>query len=146
MGKINELSNQKRQMVVDLQKSGNGSKKCISGLNKPLTTVRAIIKKFQTFGRLAWKRTQVHVVLTHSEEDGEGGKEPPKVPPQFKTFVASEGHNVSKSTIRHHLHTNRLCGMVAQRKPSLRSNQQIQAFGICRMSLELSLEHCALVI
>ena len=29
--------------------------------------------------KLARKRTQVHVVHMHSEEDGEGGKEEPKV-------------------------------------------------------------------
>ena len=51
-------------------------------LNIPLTTVRAIIKKLSNIWnscKLARKRTrQVHVVPTHSEEDGEGGKEEPK--------------------------------------------------------------------
>ena len=68
-------------MVVDLHKSGNGYKKIHKQLNIPLTIVRAIIKKFTNIWnscKLARKRTQVHVVLTHSEEDGEGGKEEPK--------------------------------------------------------------------
>ena len=56
-----------------------GTKKIHKQLNIPLTTVRAIIKKFANIWKLlARKRTQVHVVPTHSEEDGEGGKEEPK--------------------------------------------------------------------
>ncbi|MBN3310347.1 NECA1 protein, partial [Amia calva] len=50
MKKTKELSVQKRQMVVDLHKSGNGYKKIHKLLNLPLSTVRAIINKFKRYG------------------------------------------------------------------------------------------------
>ena len=41
---------EKRQMVIDLHKCGNGYKKICIQLNIPLSTVRAIIKKFKRYG------------------------------------------------------------------------------------------------
>ena len=48
--KTKELAVQKRQMVIDIQKCGNGYKKMSKQLNIPLSTVRAIIKKFKRYG------------------------------------------------------------------------------------------------
>ena len=79
MGNLKELSNQKRQMVVDLHESRNGYKK--KRLNIPLTTVRATIKNASNIRngcKLARKRMRGNVVPTHREEGGEGGKEEPK--------------------------------------------------------------------
>jgi transposase len=50
MKKTKELAVQKGQMVVDLHKSGNGYKKIHKRLNIPLSTVRAIIRKFKRYG------------------------------------------------------------------------------------------------
>ena len=122
MGKVKELSNQKSQMVVDLHKSGNGYKKTHKRLNIPLTTMKAM--RWNSC-KLARKRMQVHVVPTQSEEDHEGGKGEPK-DRNSTTLVVSWGHKVSKSTIRHHLHTNRLFGRVAQRKPLLRATNKFK--------------------
>ena len=70
----------------------------------------------------------MHVVPTHSEEDGEGGKEVNQrtTVQELQTLVVSLGHKVSKSTIRRHLHTNRLFGRVAQTKPLLRETNKFK--------------------
>ena len=36
---------------------------------------------------------------------------------ELQAVVAAWGHQVSKSTVRHHLHNHRLFGRVARRKP-----------------------------
>lgn len=53
MGKGKELTNEKRQMIVDFQKSGNGYKKTTEKPNIPLTTIRGTIKMFKTTGKFA---------------------------------------------------------------------------------------------
>ena len=70
----------------------------------PLTTVRAMIKKFQTTGTVVnfpGRRHKCNVVPTHSEEDGEGGKEEPKriTDQERQTLVKSWGHKFSKLTL-----------------------------------------------
>ena len=64
----------------------------------------------------------------HSEEDAEGGKEEPKDhssrTADFSCVLGS--HKFSKSPIRHDLHTNRLFGRVARRKPLLRATNKFK--------------------
>ena len=138
MGKVKELSYQKRQMVADLHKSGNGYKKMQKWLNILLTTFMAIIKKLQTSGTVANLPGRGCKCMlsprTVRKMVKEAKKNPRTTVQELQTLVGSWGHKVPKSTIRHHLHTNRLFGRVAQRKPLLRGNQQNQAFWPCTLS------------
>ena len=56
----------------------------------------------------------------------EAKKNPRTTVQELQTLVASWGHKVSKSTIRRHLHTNRLFGRVARRKPLLRATNKFK--------------------
>ena len=53
-------------------------------------------------------------------------KKPSSTVQELQTSVASWGHKVSKSTIRHHLHTYRFFGRVARRKPLLRATNKFK--------------------
>ena len=50
MGKTKEHSVEVRQKVVELQKSGKGYKKISKQLKIPISTIRAIVKKFKATG------------------------------------------------------------------------------------------------
>ena len=50
MRKTRENSNDVRQRVVELLKSGNGYKKIAKQLKMPTSTIRSIIKKLKTTG------------------------------------------------------------------------------------------------
>jgi hypothetical protein len=78
MKKTKELAVQKRQMVVDLHKSGNVYKKIHKRLNIPLSTVRAIIKKCKRYGIVENLKTQMHFATQDREEDGERSNKIPK--------------------------------------------------------------------
>ena len=99
-------------------------------LETPLTTVRAIIKKFQTSGTVANLPGRGHKCIlsprTVRKMVREAKKNSRTTVQELQTLVASWGHKVSKSTIRRHLHTNRLFGRVAQRRPLLRATNKFK--------------------
>ena len=110
-------------MVVDLHKCGNGYKKICKRLNIPLSTVRAIIKKFKrywTLENLMGRGRNCILpprILRRMVRDAT--KSPRITVKELQALVASWGHQVSKSTIRRHLHNHSLIGRVARRKPFL---------------------------
>ena len=128
MGKGKELTNEKRQMVVDLHKSGNGYKTIAKKLNLPVTTIRAIIKKFKTTGTVVnlpgRGRKCILPPRTVRQMVRETKGNPRATVGELQNLAASWGHQVSKSTIRHHHHANRLFGRVARKKAFIESNQQ----------------------
>ena len=107
-------------MVVDLHKSGNGYKTIAKKLNIPLTTIRAIIKKFKTTGTVVnlpgRGRKCILPPRTVRQMVREAKGNPRATVGELQNLVASWGHQVSKSTIRRHLHGNRLYGRVARKK------------------------------
>ena len=123
MKKTKELAVQKRQMIVDLHKYGNGYKKIGKQCNIPLSTVRAIIKKFKrygTFENLMGRGCNCILpprILRRMVR--EATKSPRITLKELQALVVSWGHQVLKSTIRHHLHNHSLIGRVARRKPFL---------------------------
>lgn len=123
MKKTKELAVQKRQMVVDLHKCGNGYKKIHKRLNIPLSTVRAIIKKFKRYGTvenlMGRGRNCILPPRILRRMVREATKSPRITVKELQALVASWGHQVSKSTIRRHLHNHSLIGRVARRKPFL---------------------------
>ena len=102
-------------MVVDLHKCGNGYKKISKRLNIPLSTVRAIIKKFKRYGTIENLMGRGHNCILPPRTT----KSPRITVKELQALVASWGHQVSKSTIRRHLHNHSLIGRVARRKPFL---------------------------
>uniref|UniRef100_A0AAZ3S797 Transposase Tc1-like domain-containing protein n=1 Tax=Oncorhynchus tshawytscha TaxID=74940 RepID=A0AAZ3S797_ONCTS len=119
MKKTKELTVQKRQTVVDLHKPGNGYKR----LNIPLSTVRAIIRKFKRYGTVENLMGRGGKCILPPRIGRrmvrEATKSPRTTVKELQAFVASWGHQVSKCTIRRHLHIHRLFGRVARRKPFL---------------------------
>ena len=119
-------------------------------LNIPLTTVRAIIKKLQTYGTVAnlpgrgRKCMSPHTVRKMARE---AKKNPRATVQELQTLVVSWGNKVLKSTIRCHLLTNRLFGRVAQRKPLLRPTNNFKWLERCKqLDTFLSLEHFKLLL
>ena len=110
--------------------SGNGYKKIHKRLKISLTTVRAIIQKFQTPGTVANLPGRGHKCMlsprTVRKTVREAKKKPRTTVQELQTLVVSWGHKGSKSTIRPHLHTNRLFGRVARRKPLLRATNKFK--------------------
>lgn len=56
-----------------------------------------------------WKRTQVYFAPMYNEDDGYL-----IMVGDLQKMAACWGHELSKSTIRHHLHTNKLFGRHAK--------------------------------
>ena len=52
MGKTKEYSCDVRQKIVEFHKMGSGYKKIAQALKMPISTIRAIIKKFQLTGNV----------------------------------------------------------------------------------------------
>ena len=81
-----------------------GTKKIHKWLNVPLTTVRAIIKKFQTFGTVANLpgRGRKYMLSPRTVRNmvREAKKNPRTTVQELQAFVVSCGHKVSKSNIR----------------------------------------------
>ena len=118
MKKTKELVGQKRQMVIDLHKCGNGYKKISKSLNIPLSTVRAIqFKRYGTVEKLMGRGCNCVLpprILRRMMR--EATKSSRITVNDLQVLVASWGHQVSKSTIRCHLHNHSLIGRVARRK------------------------------
>ena len=114
-------------MDVDLHKCGNGKrlngKNICKRLNIPLSTVGAIIKKFKRYGTvvnlMGRGRNCILPPRILRRMVREATKSPRITVKELQALVASWGHQVSKSTIRRHLHNHSLIGRVARRTPFL---------------------------
>ena len=96
-------------MVVDHHKCCNGDKKICKRLNIPLSTVRAIIKKFKRYGtvkNLMGSGRNYICTLILRRMVREATKSPSITVKELQALVASWGHQVSKSTIRHYFHNH----------------------------------------
>ncbi len=59
-----------KNKIVEHPKIESGCKKRAKALKIPISTIRVIIKRFQsTKDKSAWKRTCVYIVLMHAEEE-----------------------------------------------------------------------------
>ena len=80
----------------------------------------------------------MHVVLTHSEENGEGDKEEPKDhssrTADLSCVLGSQNFKINHKTPPPYQQA--LC-KGCTKKALTESNQQIKALGVCQMSLEL---------
>src|SRR4029434_2944205 len=143
MGKTKEHSVEVRQKVVELQKSRKGYKKISKQLKIPISTIRAIVKKFKVTGDVRNQpgrgpvckltpRTMRRMVRV--------AKESPRITAgELQRLVESWGQKVSKTTIRRHLHHHKLFGRVARKKASAVNQQQTTAPTVCQMLLGLSM-------
>ena len=111
-----------------------GTKKIHKRLNIPLTTVRAIIKKFQTSGTVAnlpgRGRKCMLSPRTVRKMVREAKKNPRTAVQELQTLVASWGHKVSKSTIKTSPPYQQALWKGCTKKALTESNQQIQASGV----------------
>ena len=83
-----------REKYVELHKSGiNGYRKIATHQKMPISTVRAILKKFKATG-----------TVMHLPGSGKSSK---IIVGELRTKVASWGRQVSKTTIRCHLHARK---------------------------------------
>ena len=146
MGKGKELTNEKRQMVVDLHKSGNGYKTIAKKLNIPLTTIRAIIKKFKTTGTVVnlpgRGRKCILPPRTVRQMVREAKGNPRATVGELQNLVASWGHQVSKSTIRCHLLPISYLEGLPEKKSVLRATNKCKRL---EFALALQLEPGAMV-
>src|SRR4029434_7754176 len=130
MGKTKEHSVEVRQKVVELQISGKGYKKISYQLKIPISTIRAIVKKFKATGDVRNQpgrgpvckltpRTVSRMVRV--------AKESPRITAgELQRLVESWVQKVSKTTIRCHLHHHKLFGRVARKKPLLSINNKLK--------------------
>src|SRR4029434_6947468 len=130
MGKTQEHSDNVRQKVVELHKSGNGYKKTSKQLKIPISTIMAISKKFKVTGdvrnqpgrgpvcKLTPRTVRRMVRLA---------KESPRITAgELQRLVESWGQKVSKTTIRRHLPHHKLFWRVARKKPLLSINYTLK--------------------
>ena len=118
MGKIPDHSTAVRQKCVDLHKSWNEYKKIAARLKMPIWTVRATIKKFKKFKAIIKQPGRGCKVIWSANTVKRMVREVQNLQrPPFQSLVASWGHRVSKSTMRRHLHANKLSGRNARKKP-----------------------------
>ena len=117
--KTKELAVQKRQMVVDLHKCGNGYKKICKRLNIPLSTVRAIIKKFKRYGTVENLMGRGRNCILPPRILRRMVREATKSSQGSQCLAGLGAGNPGFATIRHHLHNHSLIGRVARRKPFL---------------------------
>ena len=94
MGKKSNEGNQMREKCVKLHKSGSSDKKIATCLKMPISTIRLMLKKFKATG-------------TVTNLPGKG---------LIQRKVVFWGHQFSKTTIRCHLHANKLFGRHARKK------------------------------
>lgn len=99
MGKTREYSNDVRQKVVELHKSGNGYKKIAQRLKMPISTIRAIIKKFKATGdvnnRPGRGRVSILTPRTVRRMVRVAQKSPRITAGELQTLVGSWGQKVS---------------------------------------------------
>ncbi len=72
MRKTKEYISDVQQKIIELHKLESGFKRRARAVKIPISTIRAIIKKFQSaekYYESAWKRTCVYIVLMHGEKD-----------------------------------------------------------------------------
>lgn len=117
-------------MNVDLNKSGHGKKtpKHCSFNNQKLSNIWNIDVDFLGRGCKC---------MLFPSTMKKKNKNSRIIVQELQSLVASWGHQVSESTIKHHLRSNSLFGGVAQRKPLPRTANNST---VCQMLLELWVE------
>ena len=100
---------------------GMAIKKIATCLKMPIS--RAILKKFKATGTVTNLPGRGPMFIlpprTARRMIREAKKSPRITVGELQRKVASWGHQVSKTTIRHHLHANKLFGRHARKKPFL---------------------------
>ncbi len=71
MRKTKKYISDVKNKIVELHKIESGCKKRVKTLKIPISTIRVIIKRFQSTKdvKICWKRTCVYIVLMHGEEE-----------------------------------------------------------------------------
>ena len=134
MGKIREHTNQMREKCVELHKSGMAIKKNSLHLKMPISTIRQYLKRWKQLELLHTCLEEDHVYLppcTARRMKERQNNSPRITVGELQRKVASWGHQVSKTTIRRHLHANKLFGRHARKKIFLSFHDKaFQANGI----------------
>uniref|UniRef100_A0A8K9UWL6 Reverse transcriptase domain-containing protein n=1 Tax=Oncorhynchus mykiss TaxID=8022 RepID=A0A8K9UWL6_ONCMY len=131
MGKTREYSNDVRPKVVELHKSGNGYKKIAQRLKMPISTIRAIIKKFKATGdvnnrpgrgrvSILTPRTVRRMVCDH------------KISKDHSWRIADVSWDLGSESLQNYDHTNKLFGRVAIKKAFGVIKQLTQAPTVCQ--------------
>lgn len=146
MKKTKELAVQKRQMVVDRHKSGNGYKKIHKRLNIPLSTVRTIIKTFKRYGTVENLMDRGHFAPQDREEDGERSN---KIPKNHCERIAGLGGVLGSPGLKKHHQTPppqpQALWKGCQKKALSDPKTQTQALGVYQTSFKLWPKQGALV-
>src|SRR4029434_11069069 len=123
MGKTHEHSDNVRRKVVELHKSRNGHKKISKELKIPIFTIMEIIKKFKATGDVKNQPLTPRTVRRMVRL----AKDSPRITAvELQRLVESRVKEVSKTTIRCHLHHHKLFGRVARKKPLLSINNKLK--------------------
>src|SRR4029434_8238105 len=143
MGKTQEHSDDVQQKVVELHKSRNGHKKISKQLKILISTIMEIMKKFKATGDVKNQPGRGCVCTLTSRTVRRMvrlAKASPRITAgELQRLVESWGQNVSKTTIRRHLHHHKLFWRVARKKASAVNQQQTKVPTVCQMLLGLSM-------
>src|SRR4029434_3952621 len=142
MGKTQGHSDNVRRKVVELHKSGNGYKKTSKQLKMSISTIIAIIKKFNATGDVRNQPGRGPVCkLTPCtvRRMVRLAKESTRITAgELQRLIESCGQKVSKTPIRRHLHHHKLFWRVARKKPLLSINYKLKRlqFAKCKSDFQ----------